>query len=647
MGSATSGSSTATLNDLGDDGTYHFYFKVSGAGGGASDCSRNFLTYVLDATPPATPGIALESSGGGNWAPTVTVSPVSVGDTVNLYSDSSCETLAATPKVASETSLSFVANTLEGGNGVYQFYARATDPTGNVSPCSGSPGTYTLTLRPVFFSLTTISSGYLHTCALKSDSTVSCWGAGGNGRLGDGATTNRNYPVGVISGQGSSDLLSGIVQVSLGSQHTCALKSDNTVSCWGSGTYGRLGDGTSDDRNYPVGVIAGQGSSDFLRGIVQVSSGGQNTCALKSDNTVSCWGAGGNGRLGDGTNVSKSYPVRVISGQGSSDLLSSIIQVSLGGQHTCALKSDGMVSCWGSGAYGQLGDGTAANRNYPVGVIAGQGSSDLLSGIVLISSGGQHTCALKSDSTVSCWGSGTYGRLGDGISDDRNYPVGVIAGQGSSDLLSGIVQVSSGQSHTCALKSDGTVSCWGAGYSGQLGNGATTNKNYPVGVISGQGSSALLSNVVQISSGVQQDHTCAQILTGEVKCWGQGTHGRLGNGGSANKNYPVTVVVDDSTVGSFNVGTYRRSYSCGVGNINCDLGGIELALGTGTSSPSASNAAPNIDVSGIAAGETFTLYSNDDCETQVGNVLTVDGTVKCQRSRRGRPPLLFHRRQRK
>ena len=135
-------------------------------------------------------------------------------------------------------------------------------------------------------------------------------------------------------------------------------------------------------------VISGQGSSNPLSSIIQVSSGGFHNCALKSDGTVNCWGNGENGELGDGTNTPKNYPVEVISGQNSSDPLSSIVQVSSGGSHTCALKSDGTVNCWGDGDSGRLGNGTSTSTNYPVGVISGQDSSDPLSSIVQVSSGG-------------------------------------------------------------------------------------------------------------------------------------------------------------------------------------------------------------------------------------------------------------------
>ena len=511
------------------------------------------------------------------------------------------------------------------GIGSRPITAFQTDTLGNIGNAPGKslviPGFRTFLLK-------TISSGSHHNCALKSDGTVSCWGHGGDGQLGNGSNAGKNHPVRVISGQGSSDPLSSIVQVNSGSYYNCALKSDGTVNCWGSSYDGQLGDGTYTSKNYPVRVISGQGSSDPLSSIVQLGSGAGHICALKSDGTVNCWGNGDDGRLGDGTVDGKTYPVGVISGQDSSNPLNSIVQVSSGSAHTCALKSDGTVNCWGSGSYGQLGDGTVVGKTYPVVVISGQGSSNPLRDIVQVSSGAAHTCALKSDGTVNCWGNGNLGRLGDGTSTSKNYPVEVISGQDSSHPLRDIVQVSSGANYTCALKSDGTVSCWGNGNNGKLGDGTSTNKHYPVEVISGEGNSAPLNNVVQITSMINAGQTCAQVLTGEVKCWGEGRNGKLGNGGNSDKNYPVTVVVNGSTSEFFNMGTYQKSYFCNLVNSSCSLSNIELALGEDTSSPGNSDADPDIDISGMGSGETFTLYSNDSCETQVGDALTADGTVR-------------------
>jgi len=195
---------------------------------------------------------------------------------------------------------------------------------------------------------------------------------------------------------------------------------------------------------------------------VAVSAGESYTCALMSDSTGRCWGHNLHGQLGDGSYTRSSLVPVTVSG------LTGSVAISAGAHHACALLSDGTVKCWGANNFGQLGDGTDTESKVPVAV------SDL-SGAVAVSAGGLHTCAVLSDETVKCWGLNNHGQLGDGVthelcpfyyegSDCSHLPVPV---QG----LTGVMAVSAGASHACALLSDGTVWCWGGNRSGQLGDG--------------------------------------------------------------------------------------------------------------------------------------------------------------------------------
>ena len=578
LGSASEGNSTVALSGL-EDGTHHFYFKL----GEGSECSKNFLTYVLDTTPPPTPGIALAVSQGADWSPTVTVSPVHTGDIIAVYSDSSCQTAVAAPVVAEGTSVEVEVNSL-GSNGAYQFYATASNSIGNVSACSATSGTYTLTLRPIYLLGETISGGGSHSCGVKPGGGVSCWGRGTEGQLGHGMSSTENHPVDVIS-------LDNGVQVSSGNRHSCALKSDGSVYCWGEGDNGRLGNAQSEVSSAPVEVSA-------LEGVVQISAGESHTCALKGNGSVWCWGSGGDGRLGNGQSTESNTPVEV-SGPGE------VMQISAGESHTCALVSDGSVACWGKGSAGQLGDNTGVGRSRPVSVVSGQSVTDPLGSVVQVAAGGSHSCALRADGGVLCWGAGDAGQLGEGQTSGRNYPVPVSS-------LSNATQVSLGQNFSCALKSDGGVSCWGRGTEGQLGQ--STDSSSPVAVA--WDNSNPLGGVAQISSGSAQ--TCAQLKSGGVKCWGQSVG-----------HHPATVVEDSSALITFNMGSYRRSYSCLAESSQCTLGRIDLALGTGVSSPSKDNSSPSIGVAGIPSGETFTLYSDGTCNTVVGSAImgVSSGTV--------------------
>jgi alpha-tubulin suppressor-like RCC1 family protein len=150
------------------------------------------------------------------------------------------------------------------------------------------------------------------------------------------------------------------------------------------------------------------------------------------------------------------------------------------------------------------------------------------SGVVAISAGIHHTCALMISGAAKCWGLGHNGRLGNGAQSDSNpTPVDV------SVVSSSMVSISAGASRTCVVTTSGAAKCWGAGANGRLGNGATSDSNTPVDV------SGMSSGVVAISAG--NDQSCALMASGAAKCWGKGTSGQLGNGATSDSNTPVIV----------------------------------------------------------------------------------------------------------
>jgi alpha-tubulin suppressor-like RCC1 family protein len=165
--------------------------------------------------------------------------------------------------------------------------------------------------------------------------------------------------------------------------------------------------------------------------------------------------------------------------------------------------------------------GRGSYRTVPVAV------SGLASGVIAISAGHGHTCALTSSGAVKCWGYGYDGALGNGIWIlNSKVPVDV------SGLASGVKAISTGDWHTCAITSAGGAECWGSG--GQVGNGAWTIFSYvPIDV------SGLDSGVKAVSAGGR--HTCALTTSGAVKCWGYNHYGELGNGTFTDSNVPVEV----------------------------------------------------------------------------------------------------------
>ena len=371
-----------------------------------------------------------------------------------------------------------------------------------------------------------VSAGGDHTCALTVAGGVKCWGDNGHGQLGDGTNETSLRPV------GASGLSSGVAAVSAGSDHTCALTMAGGVKCWGGNFSGQLGNGASGGpetctvsatsyafacSTTPVDVTG------LSSGVASISSGDRHTCVLTSSGGVKCWGANFAGQLGDGTstapemctvggasNACSTTPVDV------TGLSSGVVAVSAGSGHTCALTMAGGVKCWGASFSGKPGDGSTT----PVDV------SSLTSDVAAVSASGYHACALTTGAGVKCWGGNSIGQLGDGQACGDTFcesPVDVTG------LSSGVAAISTGIFHTCALTVAGGVECWG--YNGAIrGAGSTT----PVDV------SGLTSGIAGISAG--NFHTCALTTAGGVKCWGANGAGQLGDGTTTNHTTPVDVV---------------------------------------------------------------------------------------------------------
>jgi alpha-tubulin suppressor-like RCC1 family protein len=173
--------------------------------------------------------------------------------------------------------------------------------------------------------------------------------------------------------------LTGVAAVSSGTYHTCAASREGIVRCWGANWYGQLGIGLDvDDRLNPTQVEAtgwrgSDPTAEALMGVVQISSGGEQTCALLNDRTVRCWGSNNVGQLGDGATSFRLNPAQVLVGEPphGEGPLNTVISISSGGGHTCALLNGGTVRCWGRNASGVLGTGTEENSSYAVLVVDG------------------------------------------------------------------------------------------------------------------------------------------------------------------------------------------------------------------------------------------------------------------------------------
>ena len=347
-----------------------------------------------------------------------------------------------------------------------------------------------------------VSAGLMHACAIIAGGAVECWGSNLSGALGDDSTTDSLVPVDVVG------LSSGARSIAVADAHTCAVTSGGGVECWGSNLVGALGDDSAIDSLVPVGVVG------LSSGVIAVSAGAAHTCAVTSGGAVKCWGWNADGQLGDGSTTDSAVPVSVVG------LSSGVVSVSAGGNHTCAVTSAGAVKCWGDNHEGPLGNGSMIDSAIPVDV------TGLSSGVLAVSAGREHTCAVVSTGGIKCWGWNALGQLGNDSTADSPVPVDVMG------LPSGILAVSGGVLHTCAVTAAGAVKCWGGNFLGQLGNGTTIDSLAPVDVV------GLSSGDVAVSAGT--GHTCALTSAGAVKCWGPSYHN--GNSVSMYSSVPVEVM---------------------------------------------------------------------------------------------------------
>jgi alpha-tubulin suppressor-like RCC1 family protein len=369
--------------------------------------------------------------------------------------------------------------------------------------------------------VTDITAGVTHACAARSDGSVWCWGENLKHEIGDGTTDPRPTPVRVRKDGGG--FLGATLRLPAGAgNHTCARQAGGGARCWGQNDNGELGDGTTDPRPFPVTptVLA---TGQPLGGVKALSVGADHVCALRSNGSTWCWGYNGNGRLGDGTTAQRLGAVRVVRANG---FLNGVTAIGAGAFHTCAVLTDTTVRCWGANSAGQLGDGSTADRPMPVKVRTSSGRA--LSGVVAVVGGYRHTCALRSNGQVLCWGSNTDGQLGDGTQKERHHPVLVRQGSG---LLQRIASISAGGAlHTCAVTTDRRAFCWGENASGQLGDGTQQMRRKARLVQSeATGGATAFGKVLRVAVG-GGGFTCALRRGGTAWCWGNNELGQTGTG---------------------------------------------------------------------------------------------------------------------
>lgn len=343
-------------------------------------------------------------------------------------------------------------------------------------------------------------------CAVLASGKAVCWGYNGVGQLGEGSVLARTTPTEVV------DLGPGVAEVGVGGYHTCARNEAGAVSCWGANFVGQLGDGTVIDRPRAV-PVNGLGA-----GVRQLAIGFRHSCALLPSGGVRCWGENRFGQVGNGA-VALSQPVPV-DVQG---LAGPVARLSAGYDHTCALLVAGGLQCWGSNAFGQLGDGSRNDRP-SAGAVQGLGGN-----VAAFSAGGRHSCVVLASGAARCWGWNNVGQLGNGGQEDALLPTDV------SGLGAGVAGISAGFTHSCAVLASGEVRCWGNNAAGQLGDGTAVPRSTPVSVLGLPGPAASVSAGAAIYPDAQGNvvfggPSCALLRSGASHCWGINVEGQLGDG---------------------------------------------------------------------------------------------------------------------
>ena len=363
----------------------------------------------------------------------------------------------------------------------------------------------------------------------------------------------------------------------------------------------------------PAGVGA-QGVEDAIDPLAdtglylkQVSGGGGHTCGITFGGKAYCWGNNIFGQLGDGTSANRSTPVAV-----KGNLV--FTNISAGLVHTCVTTSVGIAYCWGDNTWGTNGDGTFIQSLVPVRAAGGRVFAK-------IAAGAAATCALTADGTAYCWGNNYWGQLGNGEKDTvEPKPVRVVGGLKFANLS---MNVGYGANHVCGITSAGKTYCWGVNDFGQLGVGTMTMNTC-------QGTTPCSAVPLQVKGGLtfksvnpSVHNTCAVTMAKKAYCWGENSFGQLGNGTMQDSSVPVPVkgslLFDIVVPGGYG----NQEYACGVaaGKGYCWGANLYGQLGNG-------RIADSLQPTAVAGGLTFTSISPGGADAWILTGAHACGTVK-------------------
>ena len=435
-----------------------------------------------------------------------------------------------------------------------------------------------------------IDAGAYHICGIQTNGTLWCWGHNNYGQLGQGNTTDSSSPVKV-----GTDTDWDIV--SSGYYFECALKTGNSLYCWGRNDDGELGIGSYNNKYTPtqvgtstnwtlisagVGFACGENSGDLqcwgdnekrqlgietsednvnipttvkTIDLNMISAGDSHNCIIDSDNNLFCMGYNYEWELGIGENEYFYTPQEI-------SYSKSVSHFSSGGRSSCLIDSDNHLYCFGESKDGKLGLGanTKAYYNTPQEVDNSNTWKDLSLNL-------KHSCGIQTDGSLYCWGDNSNYQLGIGSSTSQSSPV--LVGDGTENWF----DISTGSSHSCAIKGTGELNCWGYNNRHQVNSSSSTYIATPAKVNDDL-------DWASVTSGVY--HNCAIKSNGELYCWGYNSYGQLGLGTSSTYEN-ITIVGTDTDWSIVSAGGY---HSCGIkenGTLWCWGDNNKGQLGLGSS----------------------------------------------------------------
>lgn len=440
-------------------------------------------------------------------------------------------------------------------------------------------------------------------CALANTGNMYCWGTGSGGAIGNGTTSNYTTPELVTKPSGVASWL----QFSFGSQTVCAIANNYRIFCWGPDSQGQLGDGPDQTSTVSTPTAIQMNRIDSWS---KVCTGITHSCGIDSNGIAYCWGNDGSGRLGNGSiGGSSTVPSRVVTPSG----VTSWSEVSCGNQHTCGIANTGDAYCWGRDTEEQLGDGTgAASQQTPVLVTKPSGVSSWTH----IQAGILYSCGIGDNDQAYCWGTESSGELGSGggITDTVSTPTLVTNPSGVTSWKS-----ISAYTFTCGIANTDAAYCWGNDSSARLGNGSgTTTAQSTPSLVEGVFSWKSIS--VSRGNGL---HACGLTTANAAYCWGSDISGRLGNGSvlTANQASPSAVTLPSGVTSwqAIDAGGEASCAKANTGSLYCWGADTNGRLGNGASVSGAQSDPTLVTVPASASGWTNEIAGGGSSACAIGN----------------------------